>query len=303
LIEEPAVNHSSGNAMAHFLFIDESGQDHRCSPYEVLAGIAVEDRDLWNLIQAVQEAELRHFGIRYSHGKRELKAKKILNRKTFRKAQQLTLFPPDERRSLARDCLERGDAAGIREITALAQAKLAYVEEILEICARYRCKAFASIVDAHGPEPHVCDYLRKDYSFLFERFYYFLEDRDEDSSGIIVFDELEKSRSHILVGQMDAYFKHTAKGRLRASRIIPEPFFVHSDLTTGVQIADLVAYIASWGFRAGGLSEPARHDLAPYVEAICQLRYRTTREVNGNPDFVIWSFSIIKDLGLCEGGT
>jgi len=51
---------------------------------------------------------------------------------------------------------------------------------------------FASILDAHGPEPHACDYLRKDYSFLFERFFYYLEDKDELSSGIVVFDELEK---------------------------------------------------------------------------------------------------------------
>ena len=29
--------------MAFFLFIDESGQDRRNSPYEVLAGVAVED--------------------------------------------------------------------------------------------------------------------------------------------------------------------------------------------------------------------------------------------------------------------
>jgi hypothetical protein len=284
--------------VAYFLFIDESGQDHRDSPYEVLAGLAVEDRDLWNLIQAVQEAEIRNFGTRYSHGSRELKAKKILKRKTFRQAQQGPLLPPEERCELAKRCLEAGDQAGRRELTALAQAKLAYVEEVFAICARYRCRTFASIIDAHGPEPHACDYLRKDYSYLFERFFYFLEDKNEASSGIVVFDELEKSKSHILVGQMDSYFKRTAKGRFRSSRIIPEPFFVHSDLTTGVQIADLVAYIASWGFRTGALTEPAREELRPYVDAISQLRHRTTREVRGNPDFEIWSFSIIKDLGI-----
>ena len=68
--------------MGYFLFIDESGQDRRESPYEVLAGMAVEDRDLWNLIKAIQEAELRNFGVRYSHGARELKGKKILKKKS-----------------------------------------------------------------------------------------------------------------------------------------------------------------------------------------------------------------------------
>ena len=47
--------------MAYFLFIDESGQDRTASPYEVLAGIAVEDQDLWNLIVAIQQLEERIF--------------------------------------------------------------------------------------------------------------------------------------------------------------------------------------------------------------------------------------------------
>jgi hypothetical protein len=52
--------------MSHILFIDESGQDLRESSYEVLAGIAIEDRDLWNLICRVQDAELEFFGRRRS---------------------------------------------------------------------------------------------------------------------------------------------------------------------------------------------------------------------------------------------
>jgi len=72
--------------MAYLLFLDESGQDHCESPYEVLAGMAVEDRDLWNLVQAVQDAEVRCFGRRYSAGRQELKGKKLLKRKTFRQA-------------------------------------------------------------------------------------------------------------------------------------------------------------------------------------------------------------------------
>ena len=94
--------------MAYFLFIDESGQDRTDSPYEVLAGIAVEDRNLWNFIQAVQQAEIRQFGTRYSHGHRELKAKKILNRKTFRKAHQLSPFPPKKDNCLLAVAWKRG---------------------------------------------------------------------------------------------------------------------------------------------------------------------------------------------------
>ncbi len=285
--------------MAYFLFVDESGQDHRESPCEVLAGVAVEDRDLWNLVQNLQDAEVRHFGIRYSEGERELKARKLLKTKTYKQAALVPPFSPEERRGLAKSALEAGEAAGRHELTALAQAKLAYASDVLELCARYRCKAFASIVDKDSPRPSP-NHLRKDYAYLFERFFYFLEDKETVPSGIIVFDELEKSQSHVLLDQMDRYFKSTAKGRQRSNQIIPEPFFVHSDLTTGIQLADLIAYIVSWGIRIGGMKQPVRSELIGLAEQVSGLRYTTTREVDGIPNYRIWGFAVINDLRAKE---
>jgi hypothetical protein len=132
--------------MAHFLFVDESGYDSGESPYGVLGGAAIEDRELWSVVKEIRSAEVKYFGIPYSAGKRELKAKKLLNRKVFRHAQQLDPFPTDERALLARACLEQGEGAGRRQLTALAQAKIAYIAELMNICSRFRCKAFASIV-------------------------------------------------------------------------------------------------------------------------------------------------------------
>lgn len=283
--------------MAYFLFIDESGQDHRASPYEVLAGAAVEDRELWNLIKAIQDAEERNFGRRYSEGRAELKGKKLLKTKVYRLAKQSPPIPSVERRTLARQCLNAGNTAGRREIIALAQAKLDYVTEVFEICGRFRCKAFASIVSRDAPTPASPGYLRKDYAFLFERSFYFLEDSGETTAGIVVFDELEKSRSHLLVEQMDRYFKRTAKGQQRSGKIIPEPFFVHSDLTTGIQVADLIAYTLSWGFRTRDMTEPSRDELSDLVNQICLMRHRAIRPRENNPNFTIWSFTnVILDL-------
>ncbi|MFW6053116.1 MAG: DUF3800 domain-containing protein, partial [Desulfosalsimonas sp.] len=64
--------------MSYFLFIDESGQDRKESPYEVLAGVAVKDSELWNLIQRIHDLEQDIFGMRISEGALELKAKKLL---------------------------------------------------------------------------------------------------------------------------------------------------------------------------------------------------------------------------------
>jgi hypothetical protein len=277
--------------MAHFLFIDESGHDRRESPYEVLAGVAVEDRDLWNLIQALRLAEIEHFGMRYTVDRGELKAKKLLNRKTFRLAAQLPPISREERSKLARECLADGAGAGRRQLTALAQAKIAYVESALEICARFRCKAFASIVNRNAPRPANAGVLRKDYAYLFERYFYFLEDTGADALGLVVFDELERVQSHILVEQMNRYFQDTWTGRTRSARVIPEPFFVHSELTTGVQLADLIAYLLSWGFRTPRMNEAARQELRPIVDRACQLRHRAIREKKRQP--------AVRNLELC----
>lgn len=280
--------------MAWFLFIDESGHDRRASPYEVLAGIAVQDTNLWTLINDLHDAELRNFGRRYSAGNDELKGTKILKTKVFQHANLNVPIDLAKRASLAKSALDDGAHATIVQLKALGLAKLSYVEDLFNICDRFNCKAIASIVESNAPGTSL-DGLRKDYAYLFERFFYFLEDRGQNEQGIVVFDELEKTKSHLLVGQTQKYFKETATGRHRARLIIPEPFFVHSDLTTGVQIADLIAYCISWGFRTPKMLKPARPELEQFAKQIAKLRFRAERSRNGNI-FDIWSFAHIFDL-------
>lgn len=95
---------------------------------------------------------------------------------------------------------------------------------------------------------------------------------------------------------MARYFSRQGRGEVRAGRVIPEPFFVHSRLTTGVQLADLVAYIIAWNVRVGKMSRPARPELEPLGQIVSRLRYRAVREVNENSDFAIWSIAVIDDL-------
>ncbi|MBY0407186.1 MAG: DUF3800 domain-containing protein [Rickettsiales bacterium] len=99
----------------------------------------------------------------------------------------------------------------------------------------------------------------------------------------------------MIIEQAHNYFKQTAIGKQRASLIIPEPFFVHSELTTGIQIADLIAYIISWGFRTTHINKPARKELADFASQVANLRYKATREKNGE-SYSIWSFAHITDL-------
>lgn len=287
--------------MSYLLFIDESGHDRRDSPYDVLAGICLEDRDLWSFISQVQDAETRYFGQRVTTGLLEFKGKKLLKKKTFVLAGQMPAIPPEERTRQAQSCLIKGAAAQGNtansdvtrtELTALSQAKIAFVEHILELCAQYWVRVFASVVDRDAPRPQG-DFLRKDYAYLFERFFYFMEDQSTQQLGLVIFDELERSQCHILVDQMSRYFRETATGRMRAGRIIPEPFFVHSHLTTAIQVADVIAYLMAWGVRIKGMTRARREELASLAEFVLQLRWSAPK---ADGEHRHWSIAVINDL-------
>ena len=66
--------------------------------------------------------------------------------------------------------------------------------------------------------------LRKDYVYLFERYFYLLESLPPRDRGLVVFDEMEKSQSHVLIQQMAQYFLRHADGSVskfsRGSRAV-----------------------------------------------------------------------------------
>lgn len=256
------------------MFVDESGGDRGESPCEVLAGVVVQDCVLWRLIEAIKSAEEEILGVRY----------------------RMPEFPAEERRRLATECLGAGPVANREQITALAQAKLAFVHEAFRIVRAHNGAALASIVVPNAPRTNR-DVLRKDYAFLFERFFYFLEDHGS-AQGAVVFDELEKSQAHLLIGQMEEYFLGTHNGRERSRLVIPEPFFVHSDLTSLVQVADLIAYVVAWGFRVPSALRdlPCRPELASFSAEVVEMRYSTRRRLLRVGRAPIRGFAVIEDL-------
>jgi len=70
-----------------------------------------------------------------------------------------------------------------------------------------------------------------------------------------------------------AYFLGTDTGRYRSSRIVPEPFFVHSELTTGVFLADLAAYVLGWACRWDMVAPACRQDLRPYAAKLYDMQF------------------------------
>lgn len=286
-------------------FVDESGQDRGEAPYEVLSGLAIHERELWNLLQAIQSVERDMFGVRLAEVGVEFKGRKLLKPKTFRHARQTRPIPAEARRALCAEFLQKGRREAMggspeprrrEEFAAYGQAVLDFVSSVFDLCARYRVRVFASMVEHDAPRPSG-DFLRKDYAYLFERFFYYLEDIAVDEMGIVVFDELEKARCRILIDQMARYFVDTGRGRMRSARIVPEPFFVHSDLTTAVQLADIVAYCLNWGVRLNRMVKPTRPDVVPFGQRAFDLKYVGQRafEPDGLPR-PVYGLTYIDDL-------
>jgi len=266
------------------LFVDESGHDHGAMPCEVLAGVTVAEDQLWNLVRAVDSAEREYFGDYLRKlGDPERKGRKLLKRKRFRSANRAVTIPEEELPVLAYSTLTKGmtakeqraDNSGVseRELVGYNRAVLKFVDEVLNIAARHSVEVIASVVDIEAPRPEP-GLLRKDYVYLFERYFYFLETLPSRDRGLIVFDELEKAKAHILIQQMAEYFTKTDTGRYRSSRIVPEPFFVHSELTTGVFLADLTAYILGWGWRLGSMTQPRRNELRPFADKLHEMQFQ-----------------------------
>ncbi len=213
------------------------------------------------------------------------------------------------RARLARAFLDRGrnrEPPRRAEFTGYGQACLAYVEEMLGLCDTYGLKVFATIVDRNAPMTANPEALRRDMSFLFERYYYYLEDigsgcgakQDPGAVGLIVFDELERVQCRRVIGNIEGYFLKTQKGQERSRLIIPEPFFVHSDLTTGVQVADIVIYVIGWAYRYGAMTGPVRPELEGYCRQIRELLYVTRRPdgEHAGVEWPVWSVKYVDDL-------
>lgn len=165
-----------------------------------------------------------------------------------------------------------------REFAAYGQASLDMAQGIFELLHQCEAHLFACAIPRGVRPPtgfQYNEYLRKDHVFLFERYFYFLEEKQDD--GLIVMDESEREQDKRFVRRLQRYFSRTSSGRYRASSIIPVPFFVGSDMAEAIQAADVCIYAINWGFRlpSRGMDADARSEIADnFGPWLARLQYR-----------------------------
>lgn len=256
--------------MSYLLFLDESGHDHRNTPYEVRGGFAIHTTRLWPFIQAVKTLELSIFGAHLHEFGSEIKGSKLLQKDRFKWSRQGLEQTPGDRRKNALNFLnstKQKRKPRQEQFTAYGQASLVMVEGILQLLRSHDAKVFAAMIPrVSKPDDVPLEFLRKDIVFLLERFFYFLEAKQE--TGLLVMDGTEKKADRRFVRRVERYFTNTQVGKQRTKWIVPVPFFVESDMAYGVQVADMCIYCLNWTFRLPGMSEPAREDLDPFARLL-----------------------------------
>lgn len=267
--------------MSLLLCLDESGHDHRNMPYEVHGGIAIHANKLWPFVQAVMTLEQACFGDRLSRFRKEIKGSHLLDKDRFKWAAQAEIMEETSRRNCCLSFLNKGLNKKIPtrdEFTAYGQACLHMARGIFELIRSHDAKILAVAIPQKAPQPPADrqpDYLRKNIVFLLERYYYMCEYAKE--MGLIVLDETEKIQDRRFVRMLERYFTGTLTGRYRSTRIVPSPFFVSSDMTYPVQVADVVVYALNWGFRIPrlGMDAPVRQEVHDeFVNTIGNLQFR-----------------------------
>lgn len=254
--------------MSWLLFMDESGHDHRNMPYEVRGGFAIHASKLWPFIQAVRTLEQSMFGVYLHEYGSEIKGEKLLKKKRFKWERQGPTFPEAARRKHALNFLNSsrsGRKPRRDEFTAYGQACIAMAEGIIQLLGGHDARLFASVIPkVKKPVGVPMELLRKDHVFLLERYFYFLESKQE--MGILVMDGTDKGADRDFVRRLERYFTLTMVGRQRTQWIVPVPMFVESDMAYGVQVADLCIYCLNWGWRLKQqMTEPTRGEIEPFV--------------------------------------
>ena len=268
--------------------MDESGHDHRTTPYEVRGGVALETGRLWSFVRAMRSLEEAAFGDNLHNYGSEIKGHKLLDKDKLKFALQATAIDDATRRKLVVSFLNKGlrkSSPNRDEFTAYGQACLLMARGIFNLLVDHDAVLFASAIPRECTKPDTYEareFLRKDHVFLLERYFHFLEDHDD--VGLLVMDETEKAQDRRFVRHLERYFTATANGRIRATRIVPSPFFVASDMVSPIQAADVCIYCINWGFRlpSRGMDGPVRPEIAGEFEPwLSKLQYEGQLQANG----------------------
>ncbi|MBC7076903.1 MAG: DUF3800 domain-containing protein [Synergistales bacterium] len=190
------------------VFVDESGHPHPKdpSPYSVLLAMCFEEhrsRDITRQLYALKKQLLGRPEV-------EIKAHQLLNERTFRRI--------PEKREL--------------------------VESVVDLVEQMDGLTMFAIIMERPQQVPVSEpgILPRPHQFLLERVNAYLERRDLDQMGIVIYDSRDQATDRALSTSFRNFLFRSRRG-MSLTRIVETPLFVNSDIAPGIELADLFASV------------------------------------------------------------
>lgn len=122
----------------------------------------------------------------------------------------------------------------------------------------------AAVIDKRYLHEHMTHETlhKKAYEFLLERIEHYMAEYHPKHQALIVMDDTSKELNQA-VAMKHAFFQRTGNQNMEFHHIVEYPFFTRSELSNGVQLADLLAYNVYRAFRYESPDYPYFNMLLP----------------------------------------
>ena len=126
------------------------------------------------------------------------------------------------------------------------------------------CVILASVIDKRHLHDHMTHETlhKKAYEFLLERIESYMAEYHPKHQALVVMDDTSKGLNQA-VAMKHAWFQRAGNQNMKFPHIVEYPFFSRSELSNGVQLADLLAYNVYRAFKTEDLSYPYFKMLLP----------------------------------------
>ena len=122
----------------------------------------------------------------------------------------------------------------------------------------------AAVIDKRYLHDHMTHETlhKKAYEFLLERIEHYIAEFHPKHQALVVMDDTSKDLNQA-VAMKHAFFQRAGNQNVRFHHIVEYPFFTRSELSNGVQLADLLAYNVYRAFKDENLDYPYFKMLMP----------------------------------------
>lgn len=124
---------------------------------------------------------------------------------------------------------------------------------------------FAVVVDKRYLQGHNTQEImhKKAYELILERIEHFMNEYHPKHNALIIMDDTSRQLNRA-VAMKHAFFQRSGNQNMRFRHIIEYPFFTRSELSNGVQLADLCAYNVYRVFKSCDFTYPYFETILPY---------------------------------------